>query len=238
MGLFSIPTTIPDSVSLEVPTRNAFKYMVRGVASQPGVEVVPIAVGLCFTPKFTPYSYNNRYGFANKHSKSLKGNATQMHQMVLVRPRYHLLGILVGDTSGGPHGEYNHVHRMQAQFMSRLFKGSTRRMPYFGQKHFQADSIDYPKTPIKEELNFTIPIMPEAYLDNQGGRLDPPQFSLNVRVKGGVYRYPDTEAVGTVVKNGILEFADPRLQGELDKWRINWRRANKGKVVQVPASGP
>ena len=221
LGMFARPDTGSEPCSYEVPSQSAAKGMIEAICRIKGASIEPIAVGICFKPSWTNYSYNS-FSPIRKSEQIATDSACQIRATVLEKPRYVILGLIhyLGGEIPDKYREVNHAHSAQIQLARRVKSGRFYSPPVMGWKDFPVSDCTFPKTSI-HQYNSVIPNFKSVEFDNGKVVLTARQ---NVEIKDGVVHYGSTHEIvvknktinGSVVKS--LTFASENLDNMLNQF--------------------
>ena len=219
-GMFADPCTGSESASYPLPPPSACIGMIESCCRIKGVKLEIVAIGVCAKPQYTHYTYNSRSPFRLKDQIE-KDNALQLHESVLLRPRFQILALALNTNSKPSPAKYQNVncaHSFQNQFFRRLKRGQSYHPVSLGRKEFMATYLGKPITKIND-CSFDVPTMVMSVFDDDkpGGCVDV-VTARNVKIEAGVLRLTDQEVT---LRDGILVFQDQKIQQKLD---VEWSK--------------
>jgi CRISPR-associated Cas5-like protein len=210
LGMFASPDTGSEPCSYLVPPQSAAKGIIESICRLKAAKIEPVAVGICFTPKWERYAFNS-FSPIRKNDQINRDLACQIRATVLVHPRYVILGLITTIREQVPVelSRINHAHSAQAQLARRLRQGRFFSAPVMGWKDFPVHTCTVPKTPITQ-YNSILPTFATTSFYNGGVEM---KFKQNMPIENGVLRYTDEPVM--LDKEGKLTFASVVLRTQL-----------------------
>lgn len=204
LGLFARPDTGSESCSDIIPYSSKFRGIIESICWFPEVETIPLAVGICFEPEFTSFTYNS-YSPSRKSDNVKNREACQIRNTLLLNPRYVLLGGFCNTSE--PVKKINYAHACQEMLARRIKNKTNFRQPVMGESGFFIKASK-PKTPIFNS-NYILPGFPCS---------DPNKKTrwIVARVNDGVFNYVDN--YGVAKKDGFFCFENKQTNNLLNKF--------------------
>lgn len=207
-GMFADPLSGSEAVSYPLPPISACMGIISSILYVKNAELFIVATATCNFPRWTPTAYNS---FSPKRVIKSEDLALQVRESMLEDPCFQILAFFCSKNnitqpvcSG---------HSAQEQFFRRVRRNQCFRYPCLGRKELFAKYWGPPKTPIQQDYSTVIPCMVQETLkESRINRV----VQNNVQVKNGVLKYESNFDVEVVLDNGILKFADPRYQSQID----------------------
>lgn len=166
----------PDSgdtpVSSEIPSMNAFKYILLCIAYLKSVSIIPVSVSICSPFRMKNLTFN--YRGENK--------ARQIRQTILENVCYQMKAIAISSENGNAHAFIDIFNR-------RLKNQSCFYIPCLGLREF---SVDYfgpfrESTKVCKDINMVVPAVPlmfNHYVET------PSEYFADIPIVNGVANYP------------------------------------------------
>lgn len=208
LGLFARPDTGSEPCSTLIPYNSKFKGIVESYCWNPNIETLPLAVGMCFEPELTSFTFNS-HSPDRKSDTINKQAACQIRNTWLVNPRYQLLGAFYNKSE---QITQNHAHACQEMLARRIRSGRDFRQPVMGRSGFFIKAKK-PITPIFEHLNYEFPGFPTIQI-KEGKQLT--QWSV-AKVNNGVFKY-SSEDYGVKTEGGFFCFGNEKTNDLLNKF--------------------